>query len=200
MKLLKCFLLILTSFVFVFLILSLGMFLYKFSDGLSSDPEQWYSAGSVFIALLSLLATSLIATFVYEVTKQTAKYQDQQKIRREIQYLTGNFWKYHNTDLLYSEYVINTELLVFQLNILLNESFIFNNPELFEKGFKKYSNKLDSIIEYMGSKFLSHRFDHDDPRRLGNIRLQELDENIFDHVEIKEEEIFLNQSIINAMK
>jgi len=200
MKLLKCFLLILTSFVFVFLILSLGMFLYKFSDGLSSDPEHWYSAGSVVIALLSLLVTSLIAIFVYEVTKQTAKYQDQQKIRREIQCLTSKFRYYYKTDLVYSKYVNNTELLVYQLNVLQNESFIFNNPELFEKGLKKYRNKLDSIIEYMGSKFLSHRFDHDNPGRLGNIRLQELDENIFDHVEIKEEEIFLNQSIINAMK
>lgn len=200
MKLLKRLLLILTSFVFVFLIFSLGMFLYKFSDGLSSDPEHWYSAGSIVIALLTLLVTSLIAIFVYEVTKQTAKYQDQQKIRREIQYLTSKFRGYYKTDLVYSEYVNNTELLVYQLNVLLNESFIFNNPELFEKGLKEYRNKLDSIIEFMGNKFLSHRFDNDDPGRLGNIRLQELDENIFDHVETKEEEIFLNQSIINAMK
>ncbi|MDD2306674.1 MAG: hypothetical protein PHP53_18380 [Prolixibacteraceae bacterium] len=200
MKLLKCFLLILTSLVFVFLILSLGMFLYKFSDGLSSDPVHWYSAGSVVIALLSLLVTSLIAIFVYEVTKQTAKYQDQQKIRREIQYLTSKFRDYYKTDFVYSEYVNKTELLVYRLNVLLNESFIFNNPELFEKGLKKYRDKLDSVIEYMGSKFLSHRFDHDDPGKFGNIKLQELDENIFDHVEINKEEIFLNQSIINAMK
>ncbi len=178
------------------------VYFFKFTGGFSTNPEHWYTVGSLIISFLSFLITIIIAVYVSEITKQTTRFPEQRKLYREFLTMNDYVFELLHLDIQYMDFQIRMETIIRRLNVLKGESFIFNDTELYENAVCKYRDKLETISQEVGQKFIdnSSKYNHDNNARLGQIALKDIDDNIRDNFTINEEARFLIDSLKKAMK
>ncbi len=202
MKVLKNTLVIVITINIIGLISLIVLYFTRFHAGFSLNPEHWYAAGSFLVGFLSLLVTIIIAVYVSEITKQSTRFPEQRKIYSELMIMDEYVFDLFHSNLSYMDFQVKTDTLIRRLNVLKGESFIFNDNELYEEALIKYRDKLDSIRQKVSQIFMenSSKYIDNDNARLGQIKLIDINQNIFDEFIIIEEAKYLKKSIIKAMK